>query len=72
MEIASYNQHARLLSSESWSVTATKFTRSGEADAVIQSRNRDYPCVWSAAELQAKNEEWQLVYANVFGLQWGR
>src|ERR1700730_6167114 len=37
MEIASYNQHARLLSSESWSVTATKFTRSGGADAVIQS-----------------------------------
>jgi hypothetical protein len=24
--------------------------------------------VWSAAELQAKNEEWQLVCANVFGL----
>jgi hypothetical protein len=39
MEIASYNQHARLLSSESWSVTATKFTQSGGADAVIQSRN---------------------------------
>src|ERR1700681_4482300 len=30
MEIASYNQHTRLLSSESWSVTATKFTRWGE------------------------------------------
>jgi hypothetical protein len=24
--------------------------------------------VWSAAELQAKNEGWQLVGANVFGL----
>jgi hypothetical protein len=24
--------------------------------------------VWSAAELQAKNEEWQMVCANVFGL----
>jgi hypothetical protein len=29
---------------------------------------RDYRNVWSAAELQAKNEEWQLVCANVFGL----
>ena len=28
--------------------------------------------VWSAAELQAKNEEWQLVRANVFGLQWSQ
>jgi len=28
--------------------------------------------VWSAAELQAKNEEWQLVCANVFGLQWSQ
>src|ERR1700730_8614627 len=37
MEIASYNQHTRLLSSESWSVSATKFTRSRGADAVIQS-----------------------------------
>jgi hypothetical protein len=27
-----------------------------------------YRYVWSAAELQAKNEEWQLVCANVFGL----
>jgi hypothetical protein len=27
-----------------------------------------YRNVWSAAELQAKNEEWQLVCANVFGL----
>ena len=31
---------------------------------------RGYRYVWSAAELQAKNEEWQLVCANVFGLQW--
>jgi len=29
---------------------------------------RGYRYVWSAAELQAKNEEWQLVCANVFGL----
>ena len=28
----------------------------------------DYRNVWSAAELQAKNEEWQLVCVNVFGL----
>ncbi len=27
-----------------------------------------YRNVWSAAELQAKNEKWQLVCANVFGL----
>jgi hypothetical protein len=27
-----------------------------------------YRNVWSAAELQAKNELWQLVCANVFGL----
>jgi hypothetical protein len=33
---------------------------------------RDYRNVWSAAELQAKNERWQLVCANVFGLQWSR
>jgi hypothetical protein len=26
--------------------------------------------VWSAAELQAKNVQWQLVCANVFGLEW--
>jgi hypothetical protein len=29
---------------------------------------RDYRNVWSAAELQAKNAEWQVVCANVFGL----
>jgi hypothetical protein len=33
----------------------------------IASRYRN---VWSAAELQAKNEQWQLVCANVFGLEW--
>ena len=27
---------------------------------------------WSAAELQAKNERWQLVCANVFGLHWSQ
>jgi hypothetical protein len=31
-----------------------------------------YRNVWSAAELQAKNEEWHLVCANVFGLQWSQ
>src|SRR5258705_11938547 len=31
-----------------------------------------YRNVWSTAELQAKNEEWQLVCANVFGLQWSQ
>ena len=29
-----------------------------------------YRNVWSAAGLQAKNVEWQLVCANVFGLEW--
>jgi hypothetical protein len=32
--------------------------------------NRASRNVWSAAELQAKNVQWQLVCANVFGLQW--
>ena len=31
-----------------------------------------YRNVWSVAELQAKNEEWQLVCANVFGLEWSQ
>jgi hypothetical protein len=31
-----------------------------------------YRNVWSAAELQAKNEEWHLVCADVFGLQWSQ
>jgi hypothetical protein len=31
-----------------------------------------YRNVWSAAVLQAKNEEWQLVCANVFGLEWSQ
>ncbi len=35
----------------------------------VKSSSRN---VWSAAELQAKNEEWQLVCANVFGLQWSQ
>jgi hypothetical protein len=35
-------------------------------------QRNDYRNVWSAAELQAKNEEWQLVCANVFGLQWSQ
>jgi hypothetical protein len=35
-------------------------------------RSRASRNVWSAAELQAKNEEWQLVCANVFGLEWSQ
>jgi hypothetical protein len=27
---------------------------------------------WPSAELQAKNEEWQLVCTNVFGFQWSQ
>jgi hypothetical protein len=38
----------------------------------IGPEKRPYRDVWSAAELQAKNEEWQLVCANVFGLQWSQ
>src|SRR5215469_17828121 len=38
MKIYTYNQHTRLLSSESWSVCTAKFTRArGGADVVIQS-----------------------------------
>ena len=32
----------------------------------------DYRYVWSVAEMQAKNEEWQMVCANVFGLEWSQ
>ena len=32
----------------------------------------DYRNVWSAAELQAKNNERQMVCANVFGLEWSQ
>jgi hypothetical protein len=35
-----------------------------------QLLRRAYRHVWSAAELQAKNDQWQLVCANVFGLEW--
>jgi len=31
-----------------------------------------YRNVWSAAVLQAKNEKWQMVCANVFGLEWSQ
>src|SRR6202521_3459809 len=43
-----------------------------ETGLLIPSEKRDYRNVWSAAELQAKNEEWQVVCANVFGLQWSQ
>jgi len=33
-----------------------------------QRRMKSYRNVWSAAELQAKSEEWQMGCANVFGL----
>ena len=38
----------------------------------IASGKRGYRNVWSAAELQAKNDQWQLVCANVFGLWWSQ
>ena len=37
---------------------------------VRKRRMKSYRNVWSATELQAKNEQWQLVCANVFGLKW--
>jgi hypothetical protein len=37
---------------------------------VRQPRMKSYRNVWSAAALQAKNVQWQLVCANVFGLKW--
>jgi hypothetical protein len=39
---------------------------------LIPPRMKSYRNVWSAAELQAKNEQWQLVCANVFGLEWSQ
>ena len=38
----------------------------------IAPEKSPYRNVWSAAVLQAKNEEWQLVCANVFGLEWSQ
>jgi hypothetical protein len=32
----------------------------------------DYRYVWYAAEMKAKNEEWQMVCANVFSLEWSQ
>ena len=31
---------------------------------------KSYRNAWSAVDLQAKNEQWQLVCAKVLGLQW--
>src|SRR6516164_10639350 len=39
MEITTYNEHTRLLSSEPWSITFAKSARSRGADDVIQSIN---------------------------------
>jgi len=39
---------------------------------VIVPDKSSYRNVWSAAELQTKNEEWQMVCANVFGLWWSQ
>jgi hypothetical protein len=41
-----------------------------EALAAKSRETGPYRNVWSAAELQAKNERRQLVCANVFGLEW--
>lgn len=37
MEITSYNQHTRLLSSESWSQCTAKFTRPGEEPTLLSN-----------------------------------
>src|SRR6266576_4324137 len=31
---------------------------------------RDYRNLWTTVKLQAKNEEWHMVCANVFGVRW--
>jgi hypothetical protein len=53
--------------SDSVGVDANDQTYSKGAPFYNASSSRN---VWSAAELQAKNEEWQVVCANVFGLGW--
>jgi hypothetical protein len=63
------------VSFHSWGWTARpfslRFAVAGEAFVLTSPFiERDYRNVWSAAELQAKNEEWHLVCVNVFGLQW--
>jgi len=44
----------------------------GSASNLGCQRTINYRYVWSAAEMQAKNEEWQMVCANVFGLEWSQ
>src|SRR5215469_7726134 len=41
MKIYPYNQHTRLLSSESWSVCAAKFTRPGEEPTLLSNQYRE-------------------------------
>src|SRR4029077_2719084 len=44
-------------------------------DQSVVSTHWDHRCyryVRSAAELQAKNERWQIVCVNVFGLEWSQ
>jgi hypothetical protein len=65
------------VSSQDWGWTARPFslrlTAVGEVFVLTSPFiERGYRNVWSAAVLQAKNEEWQLVCANVFGLQWSQ
>jgi hypothetical protein len=56
-----------------WTANTLCFAVAGEAFVLTSPFiERDYRYVWSAAVLQAKNEEWQLVCANVFGLQWSQ
>ena len=51
-------------------VWSDQILRRSEREAEVASFKQSYRNVWSAAELQAKNDQWQLVCANVFGLWW--
>jgi hypothetical protein len=54
-------------------VVKSSFFRNTKTILVRPGPREQFKCLCrSAAELQAKNEEWQLVCANVFGLQWSQ
>jgi hypothetical protein len=56
-----------------WHHTIANHVRAGlHAECVGAPVKEHYRNVWSAAELQAKNADGQVVCANVFGLCWSR
>src|SRR5262249_50708853 len=63
MKVASYNQHARLLFAESWSVSAAKFTRPG----TMKSRNRQVR-LRTAGGVMLKTQTSQNAFAGHFEL----